>query len=320
MSSSLSVIVNKKSNETDEIASIELVMQDNSALPEFTAGSHIDVMLSNGITRQYSLYNSPEERNRYCIGVLRAQNSRGGSIALHESVKQGDIIKISEPKNFFKLNESAKHNILFAGGIGVTPIMSMAERLSFIGASFEIHYCARTKEKMAFREMLQKKPYFDRVTMYATEELTGERFDIYRIIKNRTAGTNIYVCGPSGYMDAIIGAAEECGWPAEAIHREFFSAPIQCANDSSEFTVQIASTGQQFSVCAHQTIAEVLIKHGVEVKLSCEQGICGTCITPVIDGIPDHRDLYMSEDEHHKNNAIMVCCSRSLSDKIVLDI
>lgn len=320
MNKCLSVVVNKKSNETDEVASIEFVMQDNSELPEFTAGSHVDVLLSNGIIRQYSLYNSPEERHRYCIGVLRSRDSRGGSVALHDEVEQGDIIQISEPKNFFKLNENATHNILFAGGIGVTPIMAMAERLSFIGASFEIHYCARTQEKMAFREMLRKKPYFERITMYATEEPAGQQFDISHIIKSRTAGANIYVCGPSGYMDAIISVAHEHGFPAEAIHREFFSAPTQCTKDSSAFTVQITSTGQQFSVCAHQTIAEVLIEHGVEVKLSCEQGICGTCITSVIEGLPDHRDLYMSEEEHAKSNTMMLCCSRALSDKIVLDM
>jgi len=315
----LSVRVEKKNVEAQDIASFELVAADGSELPEFTAGSHVDVHLGDNLLRQYSLYNSPGEKHHYCLGVLRTPDSKGGSIAMHDQVNEGDNIQISQPRNSFHLIEDAKFSLLLAGGIGVTPIMCMAQWLHEIGADFEMHYCARSREHMAFHDFFANSPFADRVSFHFDDGAKEQLLDIPGKLKNYNEGSNLYVCGPTGFMDAVIQNAEKA-WPTGTIHLEYFSADPKAGHDDESFTVKIASTGKEYVIPPDKTIVEVLREDDIEIPVSCEQGICGTCMTNVLEGIPDHRDLFMTDAEKETNNKMTLCCSRALSDTIVLDI
>lgn len=316
----LTVIVTKKSIETADIASFELAPTDETVLPVFTAGSHIDVHIDGGYVRQYSLCNAPEERHRYLLGVLKEQHGSGGSAAMHEGVKEGDLLQISPPRNTFHLNEIAAHSLLLAGGIGVTPILAMAHRLAKLGSSFEMHYCTRSRERCAFYDMLKDSSFSERVHFHFDDGPPDQFLDIPGVLKDRRNDANLYVCGPKGFMEAVIGNAEK-NWPSETVHREYFSADPQAGYDDDEsFEVQVKSTGEVFHVPADKTIVETLEAHGIRVPVSCEQGICGTCITGVLEGIPDHRDEILTEEEQDANDQMTVCCSRAKSKRLVLDL
>ena len=316
----LNVKVAKKTIVAKDVASYELVAADGSELPEFTAGSHVDVHLGDNLLRQYSLHNSPNEKQHYCLGVLRTPDSKGGSIAMHDQVNEGDNIQISQPRNSFHLIEDAKFSLLLAGGIGVTPIMCMAQRLHEIGADFEMHYCTRSLDRMAFHDFFANSPFADRVTFHFDDGAKEQLLDIPGKVKDYSEGYNLYVCGPTGFMDAVIQNAEKA-WPVDKVHREYFSAdPKAGHDDDGSFTVKIASTGKEYVIPTDQTIIEVLREDDIEIPVSCEQGICGTCMTNVLEGTPDHRDLYMTDAEKEANNKMTPCCSRALSDSIVLDL
>lgn len=314
----LQVRVAKKSDETDSIALFELVSTEGRDLPPFDAGAHIDVHVPGGIVRQYSLCNHPSETHRYLIGVLRDENSRGGSIAMHDDVAEGDTLTISAPRNQFPLDESATHSILLAGGIGVTPILCMAESLG-AEASFEMHYCTRSEDRTAFRSRLAQSEFSDKVEHHFDDGDQEQRFDAMSRLAAPVDGTHIYVCGPSGFMDWILSTARDAGWSDEQLHFEFFSAEIDTAGDEG-FEVEIKSSGLVVNVPDDKTVVAALAEHGVEIEISCEQGVCGTCLTGVLDGLPDHKDLYLMDNEHEANDQFTPCCSRSLSPRLVLDL
>lgn len=316
----LKVKVARKIPVAKDIASFELVPENGRALPEFTAGSHIDVHLGDSLLRQYSLYNSPSETHRYCLGVLRTIDSKGGSIAMHDEVNEGDLIQISKPRNSFHLLEDNRFSLLLAGGIGVTPIMCMAQRLHEIGADFEMHYCARSRDRMAFHELLSSSPFADRVTFHFDDGAQEQLLDIPAKLKQHEKDSNLYVCGPGGFMDAVIQAAEK-NWPADRVHREYFSADPKAGHDDDDsFIVKLSSNGKEFVIPADRTIVEVLQENDIDIPVSCEQGICGTCMTNVVEGIPEHRDLYMTEAEKEANDKMTPCCSRAQSGTLVLDL
>lgn len=311
----------RKWNETPEICGFELRSLDGSALPAFTAGAHIDVHIPGGLVRQYSLCNTPLDRSRYVIGVLREPASRGGSVAMHERVSEGDSLEVSPPRNLFPLSPQAQRHLLFAGGIGLTPLLSMAEQLLADGAEFELHVSARTRSRLPFAERLLGSDMARHVQLHFDDEGDDQKLDLGRVLERASPRTHLYVCGPKGYIDWVIGTAAGAGWAAERLHKEHFSnAAAAQAAGAGAFEVLLARSGRLVPVAANCSIVEALAGAGVDVPVSCGEGICGTCLTRVIDGTPDHRDLFLSPEEQSRNDQMTLCCSRSQSPRLVLDL
>ncbi len=315
--SSLQVKVLRRREEAEGIASYELARADGQPLPPFSAGSHIDVHLPGGLVRQYSLCNDPHEAAHYRIGVLRDAASRGGSIAMHEQVHEGDVITISEPRNHFPLH-AAPHTVLLAGGIGITPLMCMAQRLAAIGASFELHASNRSRARSAFLDEL--KSFGERFHLHLDDGDASQKLDLPAVLKAAPAGSRIYVCGPTGFIDFVVATAKAQGWPADQLHLEYFGAAPQDSSGDREFEVRIASTGKSYRIPADQTVTAALQAQGVDIMVSCEQGVCGTCITRVLEGECEHRDMYFTDEEKAKGDQFTPCCSRAKSSVLVLDL
>jgi len=316
----LKVKVQRKSLEASDIHLFDLVAADGSDLPEFTAGAHIDVHLDNGLVRQYSLCNVPGETHRYQIGVLRDPETRGGSLALHERVKEGDVLEISEPKNHFPLTPEAQRTLLFAGGIGITPMLAMAETLSRQKALFELHYCARSRSRAAFVPRIAAGQFVEQAFFHYDDEDAAQRLDLATVLATLDAHTHVYVCGPAGFIEWVLSTARSRGWPEAQLHVEYFSATPIKSDDDQSFEVKIASTGDVYTIPSNRTILEVLEEHGHDVFYSCGEGVCGTCLVGVVEGEPEHRDYYLSDDQRKKNDQILPCCSRSKSKMLVLDL
>jgi vanillate O-demethylase ferredoxin subunit len=318
----LSVKVAKKIREANNIVSFELVALNGEMLPAFEAGSHVDVYIKDNLIRQYSLCNDPAHSNCYRIAILRDSVSRGGSIAMHDLINEGDVIRISEPKNNFSLVNS-KRFLLFAGGIGVTPILSMAQYLAQNSIYFEMHYCGRSLDSMAFLQEISSSTYADSVQIHVDDGDAEQRLNITSVLKSEYTESQIYVCGPAGFIDFVIKSAKDAGWPNENIHREYFGAANineESSVNDFDFEVEVASTNQRYFIPKDKTIIEVLSENGIEIPVSCEAGVCGTCLTNILDGIPDHKDIYLSDAEHAKNDQFTPCCSRSKSAILVLDM
>ncbi len=315
----LAVTVVRKTVEAEGIVSFELARADGGALSAFSAGSHIDVQLPGGLTRQYSLCNDSLEQHRYRIAVLREPASRGGSVAMHDSVREGDVLHISEPRNHFPLHHATR-SLLFAGGIGVTPLLCMAQRLAAIGADFELHYCTRSPERMAFRDEIAASGFAGQVHFHFDSGTAQQKLDLEPLLATPDAGAHLYICGPAGFIDHVVGSAKARDWPVEQIHLEYFVAAPQDTSGDRAFEVKLASTGKCYPVAAGQTVVQALREHGIEIMTSCEQGVCGTCITRVLDGVPVHRDLYFTEEERARNDQFTPCCSRAATPTLVLDL
>lgn len=317
----LRVKVRARQQEAHDICSFELVPEATDALPAFTAGAHIDVKLPNGLTRQYSLCNSPFQRHRYQIAVLKCPASRGGSSAMHEQVAVGDTIEISRPRNHFELIEGACKSILVAGGIGITPILSMAEHLYAVGADFELHYCARNAPRAAFHAQLAQGPYSARVHFHFSEGNTAARLAWMARLAAAQAGSHLYVCGPQAFMDGVFAAALAQGWAAHQLHREHFGA-AQTSPPSHQqgFEVMATRSRKRVVVPPGRSVVQALAECGIEVPVSCEQGVCGTCVTRVLEGVPEHRDMFLTPEEQARNDQFTPCCSRSVSPCLVLDL
>ncbi|AOK08262.1 PDR/VanB family oxidoreductase [Burkholderia sp. AU28942] len=316
----LTVRVARKWQEAHDICGLEFVSDDGSPLPRFDAGAHIDVHLPGGFVRQYSLCNHPDQCDRYQIAVLREADGRGGSRAIHDAVRQGDIVRIGMPRNQFPLAPDAPHHLLLAGGIGVTPILSMAERLFSSGMPFDMHYCARSMARMAFVERLEAAGFRDRARLHVDDGDPAQRFDLAAVLAGVPAGTHLYVCGPRGFMDAVLNAARERDWPEARLHYEFFGGAAASTGADRAFQVKIASSGKVIDVPADCTVITALAANGIDVLTSCEQGVCGTCVTRVLEGEPDHRDSYLTEAERAAGDQFMPCCSRSRTGLLVLDL
>lgn len=318
--SELKVRVARKSLEAVDICTFELVDVNGGPLPAFSAGSHVDVHLPNGLTRQYSLCNDPAESHRYLIGVLRDPGTRGGSRAMHERVHEGDVLAISAPKNHFPLAHEARRHLLLAGGIGVTPILCMAERLAIAGAEFEMHYCTRSRERTAFHDRIAASEFAPRVRFHFDDGAPAQKLDIAALLATPQPGVHLYVCGPKGFMDAVLGTARARGWPEAQLHYEFFTAEVVKSDSDESFEVKLASSGRIVVVPKDKTVVQALAESGVEVQTSCEQGVCGTCLTRVLEGVPDHKDMYLTPEEQAANDQFTPCCSRSKSARLVLDL
>lgn len=314
----LSVRVERRTCEADDICSYELVSEDGCDLPPFTAGAHIDVHLASGLVRQYSLCNAPHERHRYVIGVLRDPASRGGSVAMH-AIETGARLQIGAPRNLFEL-KAAPRSLLLAGGIGVTPMLAMAEALSTQGAQFELHYSARSPERMAFRDRIAASSFADRAHLYVDSGEQARKLDLPALLAGLDRGTHIYFCGPAGFIEYVKATAAQHQWPVDQLHLEYFGATVVEAGGDQRFEVTIQSTGAAYTVPVGTSVLQVLQDAGVFVPASCEQGVCGTCLTRVLEGVPDHRDMYLTEEEQAANDQFTPCCSRSKTPRLLLDL
>ncbi|KRB97739.1 Vanillate O-demethylase oxidoreductase [Hydrogenophaga sp. Root209] len=314
------VRVARKRVEALDICGLDLVAEPGHTLPAFSAGAHIDVHLADGLVRQYSLCNPSGSPSHYQIAVLRDAASRGGSRAVHDAVREGSTLHISTPKNHFPLACDAAHHLLLAGGIGITPLLAMAEQLTRDGASFELHHASRTRERTAFVEHMATAPFARQVHHHFDDGDAAQKLDIAALLQQAAPGTHLYTCGPQGFMDAVLGTARAQGWPEERLHFEFFgAAPVDTSGDGS-FELEIASTGRVIVVQPEQTALAALQAAGLDIPMSCEQGVCGTCLTGLKAGVPDHRDHYLTPEEKADNSQFLPCCSRACSARLVLDL
>lgn len=320
MSPRLMVKVTAKRVEAQGICSFELSDARGRPLPPFTAGAHIDVYLRDGSLRQYSLCNNPRDTHRYLICVQREPKSRGGSRTLHDDVQQGHILEIGFPKNRFEVDAQARRSLLIAGGIGVAPILSMAEYLAGIGAEFTMHYCTRTKPRTAFIDRIRNASYANRVSFHFSDGPAEQLMDTAALLRNTPPDTHLYVCGPTGFMTVVIDIAKNLGWPDRQLHKEYFSAEVMKSDKDTSFEIKLASTGKVLQVAKDKTALQVLSECGIDVPRSCEKGVCGTCVTRVLEGEPDHRDMFLTEEERKQNGLFTPCCSRARSSMLVLDI
>ena len=316
----LKVKLLKKTAEAEDICRFEFVDPAGKALPAFSAGSHIDVHLGDGLVRQYSLCNDPGQTHSYVIAVLRHAQSRGGSQAMHDRLKVGEIIEISVPKNHFPLNLQAHNTLLLAGGIGVTPIMSMAEHLSRAGAAFSMHYCTRSPKRTAFLDHIRQSAFAQKVGFHFSNGPAEQLLDLPDLLRRQATGTHLYVCGPAGFMEEAIATARTQGWPDAQVHREYFSGATFAPQDNQAFEVQIASTGRVVQVAAQQTVVGALARCGIEIATSCAEGVCGTCQTRVLEGEIEHRDRFLTAQERALNDRFTPCCSRASGARLVLDL
>jgi vanillate O-demethylase ferredoxin subunit len=317
---SLTVRVRRIVDETADIKSFELVHADGSALPDWSAGAHIDVRLDDDTVRQYSLCGAPGARDAYRIAVKNAADSRGGSRAMHRRVRVGDTLVIGGPRNHFALVDDARHHVLIAAGIGITPLLAMARELQARGASYELHYFTRSVAETAFHRELSAPPHAGRVHFHhavgaGLRELLSQRLQPY------PAGHHLYMCGPRRFTQVVVEVTAG-SWPPEAIHVEYFGAgvPATPAVPSGAFELRLQRSKRTIAVAADCSIVDALAAHGIEVATSCREGVCGTCLTGVIAGTPDHRDVFLSAQERQAGTRMMICVSRAKSAQLVLDL
>lgn len=311
------VVVKNRHVEGGNIAVMEFESATSTTLPKVEAGAHIDVHLPNGMVRQYSLCQNPNDEGKFRLGILRNPESRGGSISAFDEIKDGMQIQVSEPKNLFPLLK-AKHSVLIGGGIGITPLITMAYQLAHEGESFELHYCGASPEKCAFVDEIKNGELAKHTTFHFKSEGASHRAFFESAIKDIDSESHIYTCGPVGFMDWVINLATTHDFPEQQIHKEYFQVETDTSGDS--FEVVAERSGKIIMVEAGETILQALAKEGIEIEMSCEQGVCGTCMCDVIEGEPDHRDVYFTDEEKASNEQILVCCSRSKTPRLVLDI
>jgi ferredoxin-NADP reductase len=269
----------------------------------------------SGFKRQYSLVNTPEERNHLLIGVKLEPASRGGSRSIHDEVVIGQTLRISPPRNNFRLQPQGAA-VLIAGGIGITPLLAMGATLQAQARHYELHYFVRSEAHVAFPERLHLLRHNCIHTGLAPEQ-TRDRLRI--ILQKVDAITHLYVCGPKPLIDLVIDLAAHAGIGEERVHYELFTN--QTAPDPGRpFRVRLQRSGEEFEVPSTVSLAEALKARGIAIDTSCEQGVCGTCRTAVVDGTPEHRDLFLSREERSRNDCLMPCVSRSNSDLLVLDL
>ncbi|WP_417586955.1 PDR/VanB family oxidoreductase [Pararhodobacter oceanensis] len=314
------VRIRKIRAETSEIRSFELEAVNGQLLPPFQAGAHISVTPFPGVTRHYSLVNDPADRSRYLIGVKRELSGRGGSSAMHTQLQEGGTVRIGTPRNNFALRpEGEGRRLLLAGGIGVTPLLSMAQMLASEGQEFELHYFARSNAEVAFRDLILESDWSHRVAYHyglGPPLLTEVLQDILS-----GGGHSVYLCGPNPFMDVVRHCAETTGWSDDKIILEHFSAEVPVLTPGEgEFVVRLAKSGIELVIPSDRTIIEVMREAGVEIKTSCEQGVCGTCISEVVEGEVEHHDLFLSPEEQDSGRLIMPCVSRCTSRLLVLNI
>jgi vanillate monooxygenase ferredoxin subunit len=306
--------------EATDILSMRLADPIGTPLPAFTPGAHIALRLGEGLVRQYSLCNGPDDGTAYLIAVKREAQSRGGSAAVHR-LSDGDLVAVTPPVNAFPVDWSAPHLLLLAGGIGITPLLSMARHALQRGHSFELHYFARSPEHAAFRSTLCEGALAAHVEFHFGVEADAIGRHLQDLLGSCRAGSHLYLCGPGPFMDQARAIAARCPRLA-AVRWEYFapSRTPEPASDASSFAVRLARSGRTLEVPVDKTILQVLIENGVEVDSSCMEGVCGLCLTRVLEGEPDHRDEVLSDEERRRCDLMTVCVSRARGRLLVLDL
>ena len=288
-------------------------------LPSFDAGAHVDVHLPDGLVRQYSIASAPHQRDHYLLCVRHVTDSRGGSRQLCGSIALGDRLQISAPRNLFPLRAGSRQ-VLIAAGIGITPLLSMAQALEARGEDFVLHYYVHQREQVAFSARLQRGFVHGRVLLHASTEGESARTHVPVELRAATSRDQLYLCGPAPFMDRFTALATGFGWALAQVHREHFGAALSTTTTDRAFEVELASTGQVVTVPAQVSIAHALHQAGIAVPVSCEQGICGACLTGVLAGEPEHRDSVLSPAERAASHKLVLCCSRSRSARLLLDL
>ena len=305
--------------EAQNIISVDLRPMRGQKLVPFQAGSHIDLHLAGNLIRSYSLANDSQETHRYLLGILKEKSSRGGSVYIHEQLRVGMQLTISEPRNNFPLNEEADHSVLIAGGIGVTPILSMAKRLEALGKSFEIVALGRSRSAFAFADDIAelKCPVH-----WHFDDTSNGSPNLHELLQTRPPKGNAhyYACGPAAMLDAFETACQTLGYANHHIER-FAAVEVKAADDARRsFTVELKKSGKTFEITPDTNLHQQLIQRKINVPFSCEEGICGACETQVLEGIPDHRDMVLSSAEQASNRVMMVCVSGCKSERLVLNL
>ena len=316
---SLRVFVKSITIEADRINSYALYPASGEHLPTFTAGAHIDLQLHEGVIRSYSLINDQSERHRYVIAVKREEAGRGGSAFVHDKLKVGDVLAVSAPRNNFAFDEAVHRSIFVAGGIGVTPILSMIRRAAALGRPWTLHYASRTRSDAAFLadiEMLARVSGGE-VNAVFDQQPGGGALGIPAIVSAAPGDAQLYCCGPLPMLEAFKDAGK-CRQP-HTVHLDYFS-PREEAATAGGFDVHLRKSGRTIAVAPGQTILNALLDAGVDVAYACSEGTCGTCETRVIEGMPDRRDVYLSDEERAENKQIMICCSGARTPVLVLDL
>jgi vanillate O-demethylase ferredoxin subunit len=315
----IEVLVKRICYEAENVNSYELTSPAGDDLIPFTAGCHIDLHLSNGIIRSYSLVNDQRERHRSVIAVNKDQAGRGGSRFVHDNLRVGDIITVSHPRNNFALDEEAEHSVLIAGGIGITPLLSMVRRLETLGHSWELFYAARTRRAAAFLDELNGHGSngLPKVRVDFDDERSGRMFDLPAIVRDAPARAHLYCCGPLPMLEAFEAATADR--PSDHVHVEYFQAREAPASEGG-FAVKLARSNRTIEVGAGKTILEALLDAGIAANYACAEGVCGTCETRVLEGTPDHRDQFLSKEEQAANKTMMICCSGARSRTLLLDL
>ena len=290
--------------------------RDGAHLPPYEPGAHIDLHLGNGLIRQFSLVHPGADPDSYVVGIKRDPQSRGGSRYIFDQMRVGDELKISAPRNNFPLVDNAEHVVLIAGGIGITPIWCMVQKLAALNRSWTLHYSCRSREDMAFRESLEKLDPKS-VHLHFDDEAGGAVLDLKAAVDAAPAGAHLYCCGPTPMLAAFEAATADR--PRGLVHVEYFTPKAEAATTGG-FWVELARSGEEYFIPEGKKILEVLFEAGVDVDYSCELGICGACETRVISGIPEHRDSVLSEEEQAANDKVMICCAGCKSERLVLDM
>lgn len=307
--------------EAQDIRSFELIDPDGAELPPFEAGAHIDVRLPGGLTRQYSLCDPPWQRHHYRIAVLEVSGGRGGSRAMNRELRTGDLLEVSAPRNLFPLNTEADHTVLLAGGIGITPIVAMAAELARTGRSFELHYCTRSRERSAFLKRLEPWIATGKAFLHCDNGDPRNGLDIAQLLSSHRDGTHLYYCGPPGFMQAAKSASAH--WPRQHVHCEYFmpesGAATQAPGASTdEFQVILDRSQVALRVPSSKSILQAVREAGIDCESSCETGVCGACRVRYLEGTPEHRDYVLDDDE--RSRFVLICCARSKSEYLVLDL
>lgn len=304
-------------HEAERVLSIELVPVNGETFPLFTAGAHIDLHLSNGITRSYSLVNSAGDTSRYVIGVLNDEKSRGGSRYVHEQLRCGAIVEIGKPRNNFALDESAASTVLIAGGIGITPMLCMYRRLREAGRDVRLVYCSRSRAQAAFLDELESLG--GDVQLHFDDEHDGRPFDLTAFLAGQRDDVHAYCCGPNAMLNGFEAACAAAGIGDVHLERFAASSPVTAALQTG-YTVELARSGRTLNVPAGKALLDVLLDADVEVDYSCREGLCGACETRVLGGCPEHRDSVLTQSERTAGNVMMICVSGAKSATLVLDL
>jgi reductive dehalogenase len=310
--------VSKVDKMSSGVTKYEFTTMDGAPLPDWTAGAHLDVVVTPEFLRQYSMSGDPADTSKYQIGVLREDEGRGGSRMLHRIFNEGRRVFISKPINHFELDEAATKTFLMGGGIGITPMIAFAHRLHALGHEFELHYSASRKADAGYLDDLPNMPWADRVQFHFSDQ--GTRADLDAVLSGYQPGWHVYTCGPDRFMDGVSEAAERQGFPEEARHLEYFSVPEQPDYVNREFTVKLAKSGKELTVPEDKTISDVLLENGVHVDVKCSDGICGVCKCGLVEGEVEHRDFVLSKAQ--QETEIITCQSRAAADcdSITLDL